>query len=271
MAGVGTMQRVKMGRRPARLAGMAVAACGLASAAPALSQDGAIAVPGPWTGHVDVERDAFPPLMAAAYGIDDAELSLTSQPDSGPWRRGSGQFEHLASGVTCGFILRAPETGDRVLVLEGIKLFNPSGNDSACHYRGQTDPIRVSLFVTKSPMALEAHAEGALKDMHAFLHELRPVPAGATVALPEALINAPDAVIIDVFEGPTGDAQTLGTALWLTKAGDWHIKVRATYAPPSAWAQNFGQSLFGSAYTEAAAMLSADPAQRGTLAAASAR
>ncbi len=160
----------------------------------------------------------------------------------GGWRQVGGAMVHDYSGMRCPVKLDMTLTDENGVAIESvsaplsrINLYNASGQDTSCDYANADAGVYLTLYASNWPtVSLQDHFASALK----LIVDRFPLKEEAPV-----LVMKGDPYANSQVEGETLTAGyitepmlnggTFKTALWLNKAGPWHVKVRATFLLPA--------------------------------------
>jgi hypothetical protein len=167
-------------------------------------------------------RLAWTPLVALIF------LLGCSATRSGPgWDVSSpdGRAVHEASGLSFPEHLPDLERG-------GTRAFDESGSNSSIAYSGSTFPLEITVFVYPRAVvpgaSREDHFRSALSDVYRYHPRARLEVSGPTqVPLSTEKVEALSAFLTFVDQG-----KDLGSWLIVLPAGDYIVKVRATYERP---------------------------------------
>lgn len=188
---------------------------------------------------------AFPPLFPAAKPTAVSLNLVAFAPGDSGWRETEEGFFHLPSGMNCPVTFPMPTGGTEdapvPMLLTGIKVYDQAGMDTSCDYLTEDQSYLLTKYASYWPqITLQQHFDGAVRSMR----ERFPVSGETNIVVPELETGAGSqvktATLAEAYDTePLGDGRGYQTGLWLNQAGDWHIKVRATYAPPSLFSQIF--------------------------------
>lgn len=203
------------------------------------ASDVRLALHGDPSGH-DTYALTQPPAFAGLGG-PEATVALTRDLSRMGWEETTDGFRHRPSGMECPGQIALGEEGPRV-ALQGIRTYDDRGMDTSCNYVGENVAAVYTLFASRWPdVSKEEHFRQAASLMP------REVPVGAQADVPIITVDGlPPNTTIEgstlgiAYTSPPTDGQVLMTTLLLQKAGDWHIKLRATHTPPAPFLQLFG-------------------------------
>lgn len=168
-------------------------------------------------------QERAPRTMPAALAMED---------ENGGWIETEDGLLHTISGMTCAWAHPVVLGEDEMilLALSDITVYDDKGYDTSCDYLSEDQHYYYTVYASYWPdVSLQEHFEAA-----------------AQIMLSEFPFKEVTPVVTSGMELDNGDIQeTLAagfltqplnnneyfTGVWLNKANDWHVKVRATFTP----------------------------------------
>jgi hypothetical protein len=179
-----------------------------------------------------------PPSAVTPPGAGDVGVTVLDGPDGEIFTAEAEGARHAASGFLCATQISG-RVRDRLMVFDRTD----NGRDVGCRYGNQNDRSWYTLYLTKLP------GMRAAKVFDAYEAEARAAAPPMGRAQPPLKVGSkpPAPRFASFWKNGAGKID----GLWMTQIGDWHVKLRATFAPEDeAQAKAMAQAIYAAVYAQ---------------------